>query len=56
MILLRHGESAFNVVYSATRIDPGIRDPRLTEAGRRRAADAVRALTGLSAANAELVS
>ncbi|MEE8274950.1 MAG: phosphoglycerate mutase family protein, partial [Alphaproteobacteria bacterium] len=46
MILLRHGESEFNVVYRATRIDPGIRDPRLTETGRRQAADAARALDG----------
>ena len=35
MILLRHGESAFNVVFNATRRDPGIADPDLTETGRR---------------------
>jgi len=40
MILLRHGQSEFNVVYSRTRVDPGIPDPRLTEDGRRQAADA----------------
>lgn len=37
MILLRHGESEFNVVYSATGQDPGIRDPRLTERGHEQA-------------------
>lgn len=35
MILMRHGESEFNVVYKKTRVDPGIRDPRLTDTGRR---------------------
>jgi len=37
MILLRHGQSEFNVVYNVTRVDPGIPDPRLTEEGRRQA-------------------
>ncbi len=46
MILLRHGQSEFNAVYSVTRTDPGIRDPRLTDTGRRQAADAARALDG----------
>jgi len=32
---MRHGESEFNVVYKKTRIDPGIRDPKLTVLGRR---------------------
>ena len=27
MILIRHGESEFNVHFNRTRIDPGIRDP-----------------------------
>jgi broad specificity phosphatase PhoE len=44
MILIRHGQSEFNVVYSATRVDPGIRDPRLTEEGRRQATRAADAL------------
>lgn len=39
MILVRHGQSEFNVVYSATRVDPGIPDPKLTEQGRRQARD-----------------
>ena len=46
MILLRHGQSEFNVVYSVTRQDPGIRDPRLTEEGRRQAAETGQALAG----------
>ncbi|MBI3453029.1 MAG: histidine phosphatase family protein [Rhodospirillales bacterium] len=44
MLLVRHGESEFNVVFSATRVDPGICDPRLTEQGRRQAALAAPAL------------
>ncbi len=39
MILLRHGETIFNRVFGATRIDPGIRDPRLTDCGRDQARD-----------------
>tara|TARA_B100000676_G_scaffold311318_1_gene380775 strand:+ start:1373 stop:1942 length:570 start_codon:yes stop_codon:yes gene_type:complete len=35
MILMRHGESEFNIIYKKTRIDPGIRDPKLTNAGRK---------------------
>jgi glucosyl-3-phosphoglycerate phosphatase len=37
MILLRHGETVFNRIFSATRIDPGVRDPRLTDRGREQA-------------------
>ena len=37
MILIRHGQSEFNVVFGATRRDPGIRDPKLTQEGRRQA-------------------
>ncbi|MFZ5791415.1 MAG: histidine phosphatase family protein [Pseudomonadota bacterium] len=44
MILIRHGQSEFNQVYSRTRVDPGIPDPRLTEEGRRQAALAAEAL------------
>ena len=46
MILMRHGESEFNVVYKKTRVDPGIRDPKLTDAGRKQVTDAVRYLAG----------
>ena len=34
MILVRHAESEWNRLFSTTRIDPGIRDPALTEVGR----------------------
>lgn len=34
MILVRHGQSEFNVVFSETRRDPGIVDPRITALGR----------------------
>lgn len=37
MILVRHGQSHFNVVYGATRRDPGYVDPGLTEEGLRQA-------------------
>ena len=40
MILMRHGQSHFNVVYGATRRDPGIRDPGLTEKGQAQVAAA----------------
>lgn len=40
MILVRHGESEFNVHFAKTRQDPGIRDPELTETGRAQAAEA----------------
>lgn len=46
MILLRHGETVFNVVYGATRRDPGVPDPILTEQGREQAAAAATALAG----------
>lgn len=35
MILVRHGQSEFNVRYAENPVDPGIRDPRLTDTGRR---------------------
>jgi broad specificity phosphatase PhoE len=37
MILVRHGQSAWNVVYAKTRVDPKLPDPGLTEEGRRQA-------------------
>src|SRR5260370_15210086 len=33
MFLLRHGQSYFNMHFSATRVDPGIEDPELTPLG-----------------------
>ena len=44
MILIRHGQSHFNVVYGATRKDPGIVDPGLTEEGVRQAEAAAEVL------------
>ena len=46
MILLRHGQSEFNLHFGATRRDPGIIDPRLTELGHTQAREAARQLTG----------
>jgi broad specificity phosphatase PhoE len=46
MILLRHGQSEFNVHFTVTRRDPGIEDPRLTELGQRQAEEAAAALAG----------
>jgi broad specificity phosphatase PhoE len=40
MFLLRHGQSYFNQLYNATRIDPGIEDPGLTPLGLEQAAAA----------------
>jgi len=33
MFMLRHGQSYFNLHFSATRVDPGIEDPELTPLG-----------------------
>lgn len=40
VILLRHGQTIFNVVYGSQRIDPGVHDPTLTADGRAQAATA----------------
>jgi len=37
MILLRHGQSEFNLHFTATKRDPGIPDPRLTPLGQAQA-------------------
>lgn len=46
MILLRHGQSEFNLHFSRTRIDPGIEDPKLTPLGHEQAEQAAVALAG----------
>lgn len=46
MILLRHGQSEFNLHFGATRRDPGIVDARLTELGHAQAEEAARQLVG----------
>jgi len=46
MILVRHGQSEFNVIFSQTRQDPGIVDPALTEEGVRQAGAAAETLAG----------
>ena len=45
MLLIRHGQSEFNVIYGETRKDPGIRDPKLTAMGREQALQAGKTLT-----------
>lgn len=46
MILLRHGQSEFNLHFSQTRRDPGIPDPKLTPLGHAQAEQAAVALAG----------
>lgn len=46
MILLRHGQSEFNVHFTRTRVDPGIEDPMLTPLGHEQAEQAAVALAG----------
>lgn len=47
MIVLRHGQSEFNLHFTATRRDPGIVDPRLTALGHAQAETAAKTLQNL---------
>ena len=48
MLLMRHGQSEFNVIYGETRQDPGIEDPRLTDDGRQQVMAAIETVASLS--------
>ena len=48
MILIRHGQTEFNRVYSEIRRDPGIRDPQLTAIGRSQAAAVAQAVEAMN--------
>ena len=48
MILLRHGQSEFNLHFTKTRRDPGIHDPGLTPLGQQQAEQAAAALSGIT--------
>ncbi len=55
MFLVRHGQSYFNLHFSATRVDPGIEDPELTPLGVAQAAAAA-ALLGTKPLTRILIS
>lgn len=56
MIVMRHGESEFNVVYGRTGTDPGIRDPKLTARGRDQVVAAGEALAAQAIAVRRLIA
>ena len=47
LLLLRHGQSYFNLHFNSTGVDPGIEDPQLTPHGATQAAAAARRLAGV---------
>ncbi len=47
MILLRHGQTVFNLHFGRRRVDPGVPDPGLTELGRTQAEAAARELAAM---------
>jgi len=47
VILVRHAESEWNRLFSRTRVDPGIRDPALTDVGRDQAEALVERIAAL---------
>jgi broad specificity phosphatase PhoE len=47
MLLLRHGQSYFNLHFNATHVDPGIEDPELTPLGIEQAEAAAADLAGV---------
>jgi broad specificity phosphatase PhoE len=49
MILMRHGQTIFNVHFGATREDPGVVDPGLTDEGKRQVEAAARTLRAAGA-------
>jgi len=50
VLLIRHGQTEFNRVFSITRRDPGVRDPHLTNLGRRQAQAVARVLQSFNLA------
>ena len=46
MILVRHGQSKFNELFTKTRKDPGIEDPSITSLGKEQIKGATRILNG----------
>lgn len=48
MYLVRHGQSEFNVIFGATRQDPGIEDPAITDLGAAQIAESRDFLAGKS--------
>ncbi|HMB76422.1 MAG TPA: histidine phosphatase family protein [Kiloniellaceae bacterium] len=56
MLLVRHGESHFNVHFSKTRIDPGIADPGLTRRGLEQAVAAADRIAALGRAKRIITS